>query len=179
VLVEQPVEGSFGGDLPMTEDHDAVGVVVDEVERVRGNHDRGVAVGLIGGRAERALAHPRVETARRLVEDHERGVAEDRLRDAEQATHAARERLDAPIAGVAEPDPVERRVRVVADEARVERERLAGREPSRNGTRCGRYPIGFGPVAPGWRTSPAVGAVAPTSTRGGSTFQIRSGRSRR
>jgi len=151
---------------PATEDHDAVGVVVDEVERVRKPRPRCRRRPDRRPRGTRARASPGRDRSPARRGPRAR-VAEDRLRDAEQATHAARERLDAPIAGVAEPDPVERRVRVVADEARVERERLAGREPSRNGTRCGRYPIGFGPVAPGWRTSPAVGAVAPTSTEEG------------
>ena len=94
--------------------------------RVRGDEDRRSVGRDLLDDVEDVLGHPRVEVARRLVEQHERGAAERRLGDTEQPPHPSRERVRSAVGGAGHPDPVERRdgVHLPRDEIGVELERL-------------------------------------------------------
>ena len=71
-----------------------------------------------GDEREHVLAAERVETGGRFVEQHELGIADDRLRELRALAHAGREPADRPEARFVEADEVEDVGRALARGAR-------------------------------------------------------------
>src|SRR5207248_6093672 len=104
-------------DLPLAQHRDAVGELLGLVEVVRGEQDG------LAERAERADHLPRraaglrVEAGGGLVEEDEVGIADERDAEVEPPLLAARQRLDARVRLVDEPDERDHLV----DEANADR----------------------------------------------------------
>ena len=96
-------------------------------------HRDAAAAQLVEQAADRAPAG-RVERARRLVEEQQRRIADQRLGDPEALLHALGHRLDAPVARLREADEREQlgalgRAAVGAGQALVQGEELVGARP--------------------------------------------------
>ena len=102
---------ALGDDLAVVDDADAVGEDVGLLEVLRGE-EHGHAV--VGGEARDLLPQRRaaldVEAGRRLVEEQDPRVVDEREREVEPPLHAARVAADAAVGGVAEPDALEQLV---------------------------------------------------------------------
>ena len=120
---EQLLAAPLGDDAAEVDDHEPVGEELDLVQEVRGEQHRPAAVGEVA----QQLAHPadpgRVEAVRRLVEDEDLGVAQQRVRDPQPLAHAERVLANALArCGAVEADEVEQAV----DTARVDAHQLGG-----------------------------------------------------
>ena len=153
VSPSRSVSGPAATTRPRLHDRDPVAQPLHLAQEVRvEEHGRAARLRLADDRPH-VVAADRVERGRRLVEDHERRVAEERGREAEALLHALREAGRPVAAAVREADERRghgrsRRVRRPAlgrpARLRVELEHLAGREPRlvaeqlRAGSRCAR-----------------------------------------
>ena len=106
-VAEQLARGALRDDPATGDDDEPVGGRLHLVQEVRGEQHGSAASGEVGEQ----LAHPPhsfgVEAVRRLVEDEDLGVAEQRMGDAEALTHAERVIPD-PLLGGARVEPDER-----------------------------------------------------------------------
>ncbi len=89
MLADQGFVRSLGDDTAVVEDHDPVGLEHGR-QPVRDDHDSAPIQKAIQGLLDEALAL-RVERARRLVEEKDRGVAQERARDGDPLPLAARQ----------------------------------------------------------------------------------------
>ena len=111
VVTEHGVRIALVADLALHDDRDAMAQHLHVGEDVR-VHEHGLAL-RVQPHDEIAdlLAADRVETAHRLVEEHDLRVVHQRLRDADALEHALRVGAQPRIGRVREPDPVEQRRR--------------------------------------------------------------------
>ena len=79
------------------------------VDDVRGEDDDDVLADL-GEQVQEAVALFRIQTGGRLIDDDQRGVADQRLRDAEPLAHAAREPRQRVVPDVPQVDLVQQRL---------------------------------------------------------------------
>ena len=122
------------GDQPaLPDDADAVADALDLVEVVRGEEDRRAAVAVLGDDGEELLLHERVQARRRLVEDEQLRLVEERLDEPDLLAVAARELAQR---------PVEVRLEALGERVRAPAcsRRRAGprRTPAARGRRAGR-----------------------------------------
>ena len=103
-------------DPALVEDRDPVGELLGLVEVLRGEQDRGAAVGELADGLPHLQASLRVEAGGRLVEEDHRRAPDQAHREVETATHAARVGRHPPSPGVGEREAVEH---VVGDPARL------------------------------------------------------------
>ena len=98
------------------EDRDPVGELLGLIEVLRGEQDRGAAVGELADGLPHLQASVRVEASGRLVEEDHRRASDQAHRDVETAAHAARVGGHPPPPGVVEREAGEQ---VVGDSARL------------------------------------------------------------
>ena len=125
--LEQRV-GRAGDDEPTRVDHhDVVTHLLHVVEQMRRHQHRDAERSEPGDEREHVVAAGRVETAGRLVEEHELGIADDRLRELRALAHARRELTDRAETSFVEADEVEDVGRALARGARRQPAQLAER----------------------------------------------------
>src|SRR5947199_395395 len=95
VAAQQLVERPLGDDLPAIDDRDAIADLLDLGEQVRIEEHGDAAVTQATDDLADVVAPDRIEGARRLVEEHELGVAKQRDAETEPLLHALRDRADA------------------------------------------------------------------------------------
>ena len=92
---DQLARRALGDDAPAVHDHEAVAQLLGLVHVVRREHEgHALALQLVEALPQE-VARLRVEAGRRLVEQQQLGLVDERAGDREPALHAARERVDA------------------------------------------------------------------------------------
>ena len=100
--------GRPGDDEPATVDHhDVVADLLHVVEQVGGHQHGDAERAEPGDEGEHLLAAERIEAGRRLVEQHQFGIADECLGQLGALAHARGEALDRPEAGLVEADEIE------------------------------------------------------------------------
>ena len=100
--------GRAGHDeLAGVDHHDVVAHLLHVVEQVGGHQHRDAERAEAGDEREHLLAPERVEAGGRLVEQHQLGIADERLGQLRALAHAGREAADRAEARLVETDEVE------------------------------------------------------------------------
>src|SRR4029079_19342895 len=107
---EDGVEVAAGDDPAVVDDRDAIADLLDLAEEVRVQEDGRAPIGGRSHDAPDVDPTDRVECRGRLVEDDQRGVAQERRAEAETLLHALREPADDVAGPIGEPDELERLV---------------------------------------------------------------------
>ena len=94
-------------DAAVAEDREPIGELVRLLQVVRRQQDRLAERAQAADRLPGLPARGRIEAGRRLVEEDELGIADEREREVEPAQLAAGERPDARVALLLEPDELE------------------------------------------------------------------------
>ena len=103
--------GRAGGDGAAVVEHDdVVGQAVGLLEVLRREDQRGALADELAQHLPEVLAAARVEARRRLVEEQHAGRGHQAGGEVEPPAHAAGERLDQPVGGVGQPEPLEQLV---------------------------------------------------------------------
>ena len=184
--VTRPVRSSSesvapGDDEPAGVDHhDVVAHLLHVVEQVRGHQHRDAERAEAGDQGEHLLPAERIEPGRRLVEQDQLGVADERLGELGALAHAGREAADRAEAGLVEADEVEDVRRPLAGRTGRQPAQLAERGDDVGRRLVERQAVVLGHVAEpgahadrvGWRrrcpqtsTRPSVGWASPSSRR--------------
>src|SRR6266511_2752051 len=127
-------DGSARDEPALLDDEHLVADLLDLVqEMAREQHRAALARELAHERADLALAR-RIEAVRRLVEDHERRITEQRRRDTEPLAHAEGIRAERAARAVRQPDACERRsTRASAPPPRISASAVRLSRPERYG----------------------------------------------
>src|SRR5262249_41619091 len=117
------------------QDRDTVADELYLAEQVRVQQDGDAAAAQLLQQRPDGAAADRVERARRLVQEEQLPVPDERLRDAEALLHPLRHLLDVPVARVREADELEQLVPLVSSAVRRDKllmqlEQLVGRRPA-------------------------------------------------
>ena len=104
---EQRVGGTRHHEPAAVDHHDVVAHLLHVVEEVSGHQHRDAERAETGNEHQHLLAAQWVEARGRLVEQHQLGIADQRLGQLGALTHAGREPADRPEPGLVEPDEVE------------------------------------------------------------------------
>ena len=107
VLGAQLAHRPLDDDPALVDDRRAVADLLDLVQQVRGEEDRGAAGAELAHQLAHVLHALRVEAAGGLVEDHELGRVDERVGDAEALLHAVRVVADLGVGALAQADDVE------------------------------------------------------------------------
>ncbi len=114
-------------ELAGVDHHDVVAHLLHVVEQVGGHQHRDPERPEAGDEGQHLLAPERVEPGRRFVEQHELGIADERLGQLRALAHAGREAADRAEAGLVEADQVEDVRRPLAGRPRRQPAELAER----------------------------------------------------
>ena len=166
--LEQRVGGAGDDELAGVDHHDVVAHLLHVVEQVGGHQHRDAERAEAGHEREHLLAAERVETGGRFVEQHQLGIADERLRELGALAHAGRESADRPEPGLVEPDEVEDVGRALARGARREPAQLAERRHDVGRGLIERQAVVLGHVAraaPARRSGRRATSMPHTSTR--------------
>ena len=126
---------ALGDEQPAVDDRDAVADLLDLAEQVGVEEHGDAAAAQLDEQPADGPAPGRVEGARGLVEQQQRRLPDERLRDPEPLLHALRHRLDAAVARLGQADELEQlgalgRAALGAGEPLVQREQLVGARPA-------------------------------------------------
>ena len=108
------------GDLALGEQHAAIGQALGEAELVGGEQDRAARRLALEQQLVQQRLRRRVEPDDGLVEEQQRGGADERARELGLLAHAARELGRAEVAAVREPEALEQRVDALGQLAAAE-----------------------------------------------------------
>ena len=97
VLLDERTRRALGHDLALIHDHEPVAELLGLVHVVRREHERHALLLQPVEAVPERVACLRVEPRRRLVEQHQVGIVDERPRDRQPALHAAGEMLDAAL----------------------------------------------------------------------------------
>ena len=161
--------GRAGHDEPAGVDHhDVVAHLLHVVEQVRGHQHRDAERAEAGDEREHLLAAERVEAGGRLVEQHQLGIADERLGELRALAHAGREPADRAEPGLVEPDEVEDVGRPLARRARrqpARARRTSTRRRPRSGRAAGSRARACSRAASARRSGSAATSMPHTSMR--------------
>ena len=177
---------------PAGEDRHAAAQRLGVAQHVRAEEHRAAAVAQPQDQLADLAPAERVEPRHRLVEEHDLGIVDERLRDADALQHALRELAQLQPALGADADLVEQRATrgAAAPPARSRTARRSTRaaprrsgsrrsRDSRAGSRCGASPRRRRPAGRGSRRAPTSGRSAASAASAWSSCRRRSGRGSR
>ena len=115
VLLDQAPRAAFGDDLRLVHDDEAIAQLLRLVHVVGRQDERHAALLEPVQAVPQQVPRLRVQAGRRLVEEQDRRLVDERAGDRESALHAARQRLDLVAGAFGELGELEQLVGALAD----------------------------------------------------------------